>query len=139
MHNSSVLRDAKNGRTISDRLRRSKSWHDLVPKPVYALHGGRKFVGHSEPNSSGHVILFSIFEDVERHLRIHLRAASIATNRLEDATVSNVLVCACQEIFLALWHAHRNGLLVGDIKAQNIGQNRQGKAIFWDLGHGMCV
>jgi len=136
MHNSSVLRDAKNGRTISDRLRRSKSWHDLVPKPVYALHGGRSFVGHSEPNSSGHVILFSIFEDVERRFEDTL--ASIATNWLEDATVSNALVLACQDIFLALWHAHRNGLLVGDIKAQNIGQNPQGKAVFWDLGHGMC-
>jgi hypothetical protein len=100
MHNSSVLRDAKNGRTISDRLRRSKSWHDLVPKPVYALHGGRSFVGHSEPNPSGHVILFSIFEDVERRFEDTL--ASIATNWLENGTVSNDLVLACQEIFLAL-------------------------------------
>jgi hypothetical protein len=136
MHNSGVLRDAAIGRTISNRMRGSMWWSDLVPKPVYMLHGGRSFVGHTEPNSSNHVILFSIFEDVE--CRFEDTLASFTTEWLEDATVSNDLVLACQEIFLALWHAHSNGLVVGDIKAQNIGQNPHGKAVFWDLGHGMC-
>jgi hypothetical protein len=136
MHNSSVLRDAVNGRTISKRMRGSMWWSDLVPKPVLLLHGGRSFVGHTEPNSSNHVILFSIFEDVERRFEDTL--LSITNKWQDDATVSNDLVLACQNIFLALWHAHRNGLLVGDIKAQNIGQNPHGKAVFWDLGHGIC-
>ena len=136
MHNSGVFRDAVFGRTISNRMRGSMWWSDLVPKPVHMLHGGRSFVGHTEPNSSNHVILFSIFEDVE--CRFEDTLASFTTEWLEDATVSNDLVLACQEIFLALWHAHSNGLVVGDIKAQNIGQNPHGKAVFWDLGHGMC-
>jgi hypothetical protein len=37
MHNSSVLRDAVNGRTISKRMRGSMWWSDLVPKPVLLL------------------------------------------------------------------------------------------------------
>jgi hypothetical protein len=136
MHNSGVLRDAKIGRIISGRMRSSMCWSHLVPKPIYVLHGGRSFLGHTEPNSSNHVILFSILEDVEGRFEDTL--AGFTTEWLEDATISNDLVLSCQEIFLALWHAHRNGLLVGDIKSQNIGQNPDGKAVFWDLGHGMC-
>jgi hypothetical protein len=136
LHNSGVLRDAKNGRTMANRMRGSKGWSDLVPKPVWVLHGGTSFVGHTEPNSSKHVILFSIFQDVERRFEDTL--AGHTTQWLEHATFSNDLVLCCQEMFLALWHAHRNGLLVGDIKAQNIGQNPHGKAVFWDLGHSMC-
>jgi hypothetical protein len=76
-------------------------------------------------------------QDVE--LRFEDTLADHTTKWLEDATFSNDLVLCCQEVFLALWHAHRNGLLVSDIKAQNIGQNLHGKAVFWDLGHSTCA
>jgi hypothetical protein len=136
LHNSSVLRDAKHGRTMADRMRGSKSFSHLVPKPVLMLNGGTSFVGYTEPNSSNHVILFSIFQDVEGRFEDTL--AGHTTKWLEDATFSNDLVLCCQEIFLALWHAHRNGLIIGDIKDQNIGQTPHGKAVFWDLGHSTC-
>jgi hypothetical protein len=136
LHNSSVLRDAKHGRIMAQRMRGSKSFSHLVPNPVLVLNGGTSFVGYTEPNSSQHVILFSIFQDVEGRFEDTL--AGHATKWFEDATFSNDLVLCFQEIFLALWHAHRNGLIISDIKAENIGQTPHGKAVFWDLGHSAC-
>ncbi len=52
--------------------------------------------------------------------------------------ISNDLVVNFQELFLALWHVHINGIVVCDIKGQNIGQTLDGKAFFWDTGHGRC-
>jgi hypothetical protein len=136
LHNAGVLRDANFGRTMSKRMRGSMCWSGLVPKPIYVLHGGRSCVGHTQPDSMRRVLLFSIFEDVGADLRMY--SERLTTEWIRDGTVSNDLVLACQEIFLALWHAHRNGLIVGDITAQNIGQNTDGKAVFWDLGHAIC-
>ena len=136
LHNAGVLRDANFGRTMSKRMRGSMCWSGLVPKPIYVLHGGRSCVGHTQPDSMRRVLLFSIFEDVGSRFEDVLER--LTTEWIRDGTVSNDLVLACQEIFLALWHAHRNGLIVGDITAQNIGQNTDGKAVFWDLGHAVC-
>ena len=136
LHNAGVLRDANFGRTMSKRMHGSMCWSGLVPKPIYVLHGGRSCVGHTQPDSMRRVLLFSIFEDVGGRFEDVLEC--LTTEWIRDGTVSNDLVLACQEIFLALWHAHRNGLIVGDITAQNIGQNTDGKAVFWDLGHAVC-
>ena len=85
------------------------------------------------------VLLFSIFEGVGGRFEDVLECLTTEWIRVfRDGTVSNDLVLAYQEIFLALWHAHRNGLIVGDITAQNIGQNTHGKAVCWDLGHCIC-
>ncbi len=136
LHNAGVLRDANFGRTMSKRMHGSMCWSGLVPKPIYVLHGGRSCVGHTQPDRMRRVLLFSIFEDVGGGFEDVLEC--LTTEWIRDGTVSNDLILACQEIFLALWHAHRNGLIVGDITAQNIGQNTDGKAVFWDLGHAVC-
>jgi hypothetical protein len=56
----------------------------------------------------------------------------------DNGTLSNDLVLLFQEMFLGLWHAHCNGLLIGNINPQNIGQTPDGKVVFCDLGHGRC-
>jgi hypothetical protein len=64
--------------------------------------------------------------------------ADLALEWSVNGTVSNDLVLHFQELFLGLWHAHRNGVLIGNINSQNIGQTPDGKAVFCDLGHGLC-
>ena len=93
-------------------------------------------MGCTEPGKSKHVVLFSVFQFVGKNLEDTLEEA--ARDWLETATVSNELVVVCQEIFLGLWHAHRNGFYNRDIKPQNMGQDPEGKVVFWDMGHGRC-
>ena len=121
---------------MTDRIQGSKHWSQLVPKPVFALDGGRCFIGYIELNPTKHVIVFYISEYVERRFEDVL--AELSRVWLETATVWNDLVLNFQQLFLALWHAHKNGLVVGDIKGQNIGQTLDDKAVFWDTGHGWC-
>jgi hypothetical protein len=136
LHNSSILRDSVNCMRMNARMRNSKCWSGLFSKPIYLLHGGRSFMGCTEPGKSKHVVLFSVFQFVGKNLEDTLEEA--ARDWLETATVSNELVVVCQEIFLGLWHAHRNGFYNRDIKPQNMGQDPEGKVVFWDMGHGRC-
>jgi hypothetical protein len=136
MHNDPVLRDNANATTATDRMQGSMHWSHLIPRPVSVLHEGRSSLGHTEPNASNHVIMFSISGYVDRGFEDTL--AELARKRRENGTLSNDLVLLFQELFLGLWHAHSNGVLIGNINPQNIGQTPDGKVVFCDLGLGRC-
>ena len=136
VHNSSVLRDGAHGNTMADRMRGSRFWSQLVPKPLYVLFDGRSFIGFTEPTEANHVIVFSVFDYVAHRFEDSL--VPLARGWRENGVATNDLVLLCQELFLGIWHAHRNGLFIGDIKPENIGQTQDGKVVFWDTGHGRC-
>ena len=136
LHNSSVLRDGVHATIMAARMRGSMSRSNLFPKPVFALFGGRSSMGYTEPDPAGLSIVFSLTELCEVGSAIAHDAQ--AEQYHVHGTFSNDLVLHSQELLLALWHSHRHGMLIRDIKPANVGVGPDGKTVFWDLGHGRC-
>ena len=135
VHNSLAFRHAWNASKMSFRLRKSRFFSLIVPRPIPLLLSGRSSIAYTEPNTSKHVIVVSIEELVERRFE---DALTERAREWQEGVISHSLVLDFQDWLLSLWHLHRNGGIAGNMKPQNIGQNGSGKVVFCDLGNGWC-